>query len=67
VSIITTRQRTCLSAFAGKLDLSSREDLAVRRYETCQTYNKKCRGEAIRKQENIMGENKDLVGSWSFS
>src|SRR6266700_876360 len=42
-------------------------DLAVRRYETCQTYNKKCRGEGIRKYENMMGENKDLVGSWSFS
>ena len=40
-SIMTTRQRSCLAAFVGKLDFSSREDLAVRRHETCQTDNKK--------------------------
>src|SRR5438105_8342438 len=34
-SIITTRQRTCFSAFAGKLDFSSREDSALREHETC--------------------------------
>jgi hypothetical protein len=41
VSIITTRQRICLSAFAGMLDFSSREDPAVREHETCQTDNQK--------------------------
>ena len=34
-SIMTTRQRTCFSAFAGKLDFSSREDSAWREHETC--------------------------------
>ncbi len=41
VSIMTTRQRTCLSAFVGMLDFSSREDPAVREHETCQTDNQK--------------------------
>jgi len=63
----TTRQRTYLSAWAAQAGLFFKGDLAVRRYETCQTYNKKCRGEGIRKYENMMGENKDLIGSWSFS
>ena len=41
VPIITTRQRICLSAFAGMWTFSSREDPAVREHETCQTDNKK--------------------------
>jgi hypothetical protein len=40
-SIITTRQRSCLAAFVGKLDFSSREDPAVREHESRQTDNKK--------------------------
>ncbi len=40
-SIISNRQRTCLAAFAGKQDFSSREDPAVREHESRQTDNKK--------------------------
>jgi len=40
-SIISTRQRTCLAAVAGKLDFSSREDPAAREHESRQTDNKK--------------------------
>ncbi len=40
-SIITTRKRTFLAAFVGKLDFSSREDPTVREHESRQTDNKK--------------------------
>jgi len=39
--MMTTTQRTFFSAFAGKLNLSSREDPALREHETYQTDNKK--------------------------
>src|SRR2546427_11453633 len=37
----TSRQRTCLSAFADMLNFSSREGPASRGHETCQIDNKK--------------------------
>jgi hypothetical protein len=42
-SIMTTRQRTCFSACAGKLDFSSREESALREHETC-FVTRVCRG-----------------------
>ena len=49
-SIITSRQRTCLAAFADMLDFSSREEPVVRAHETCQTDNQ----QTIRRREEDM-------------
>jgi hypothetical protein len=57
VSIITTRQRICLSAFQACWTFSSREDPAVREHETCQTDHQKkfcCHPHSIYPKERDM-------------